>query len=579
MSGAVAQGMLELFRGRCVAGLGESALLDRFLHRGDGAAFEAIVQRHGPLVLAVCRRLLRDPHDVDDAFQATFLVLVRKAPTLRRRDALGAWLYGVAFKVASRARAQAATRPDGLPEGCDVPGAGPPAESLAERDESVEALLAEVAGLPEVYRAPVVLCYLEGLTHDEAAERLRWPVGTVRGRLARARNRLRDRLSRRGVGPVALGSGVPVLSLPSLPLPLAESAARAASAAAKAGSLAALTTSSASLARPAALAQGVIHAMSWNPWKAAILLVAAAGTAVGSGVALSAGEGRKLVPARPDAGVVQKDANPFEAITNKRAPRPYLPNLPADAFPAPKEVDAAASIREAQKAYDEELKELRKSRTSLRADVEILETQIEVIKKQLSEMETQRLRYREPGAPEGRENDPEIGRIRKEREQLEWHRDRLTLLLKDTIHTAEEARASSDEAERRYQALRERPRPAERVEVRIGDHVLVEVLEALPGRPISGERFVRADGKMSLGFYGELYVAGMTTDEIKERVVHLLRKFLDDEVLGLIVVDVKTGKPLTVSPKETTRVFVDITEDWRLRPATTTRRDARDESR
>ena len=108
--GAVARGLGRLFTSGGVSGLSEGQLLDRFVTRRDEAAFEALVVRHGPMVLGVCRQLLRDPNDVDDAFQATFLVLVRKAGTLRRQDLLGNWLYGVAYRVSHRARTTAARR-------------------------------------------------------------------------------------------------------------------------------------------------------------------------------------------------------------------------------------------------------------------------------------------------------------------------------------------------------------------------------------------------------------------------------------------------------------------------------------
>src|SRR4051794_12021714 len=100
--GAVLRQMRRLFDGSSVAGMTEGQLLERFVGRRDEAAFEALVARHGPMVLGVCRRVLSDPNDVEDAFQATFLVLVKKAGTLRRRDLLGNWLYGVAFRVAAR---------------------------------------------------------------------------------------------------------------------------------------------------------------------------------------------------------------------------------------------------------------------------------------------------------------------------------------------------------------------------------------------------------------------------------------------------------------------------------------------
>src|SRR4051794_38891206 len=108
--GAVLRQIRRLFDGGSVAGMTEGQLLERFVSRRDEAAFEALVARHGPMVLGVCRRVLSDPNDVEDAFQATFLVLVKKAGTLRRRDLLGNWLYGVAFRVATRSRADAARR-------------------------------------------------------------------------------------------------------------------------------------------------------------------------------------------------------------------------------------------------------------------------------------------------------------------------------------------------------------------------------------------------------------------------------------------------------------------------------------
>src|SRR5262249_27839110 len=161
------------------------------------------IARHGPMVLGVCRQLLRDPNDVDDAFQATFLVLVRKAGTLRRCDLLGNWLYGVAYRVATRARVLSARRTAKAPygqEGVDGLGAddgwrlsGQDAAAGPDR-EPRPWLHEEVGRLPEKYRVPVLLCYFEGLTHEEAAGRLGWPLGTVKGRLARARDLLRRRL-------------------------------------------------------------------------------------------------------------------------------------------------------------------------------------------------------------------------------------------------------------------------------------------------------------------------------------------------------------------------------------------------
>jgi RNA polymerase sigma factor (sigma-70 family) len=179
-------------------------LLARFVAQGDEAAFAALVQRHGPLVLGVCRRLLRDRHAADDAFQATFLLLARKADSLARPDLLANWLHGVACRTAARARVEAARR---RARESQVPVAQPdrPDEDLVWRD--LRAVLdEEVNRLPGRQRDAVLLCYLEGRTNAEAAALLGCPRGTVATLLARARLRLRRRLLSRGVAPAVLAS-------------------------------------------------------------------------------------------------------------------------------------------------------------------------------------------------------------------------------------------------------------------------------------------------------------------------------------------------------------------------------------
>jgi RNA polymerase sigma factor (sigma-70 family) len=179
----------------------DQQLLDRFVS-GPGAeaevAFEALLYRHGSMVLGICRQFLHGAHDADDAFQATFLVLVRRAPAIRLTGSrsLGNWLYGVAHRVAARARASAALRRTHESRSAEMQKRSrwnPVAWS-----DLAPLLLEEVNRLPANERAVVVLCYFEGLTHDEAAQQLGWPIGSVKGRLARARNRLRVRLERRG---------------------------------------------------------------------------------------------------------------------------------------------------------------------------------------------------------------------------------------------------------------------------------------------------------------------------------------------------------------------------------------------
>jgi len=198
--GNVVGDLTRLLRWGTATGDNDDRLLERFLADGDESAFAALVARHGPMVLGVCRRVLHDGHDVEDAFQATFLVLARNARTIRRSQRVGPWLHGVARRVAVRARENAARRLARERIGIDVEPAGDSSSSRdPERIELRAILDEELNGLPERLRAPLVLCYLEGLTHDQAASRLSQPVGTIRSRLSRGRERLRVRLTRRGV--------------------------------------------------------------------------------------------------------------------------------------------------------------------------------------------------------------------------------------------------------------------------------------------------------------------------------------------------------------------------------------------
>ena len=212
--GIVRRQLDRLFRDGTLSGVAESQLLDRYRTRRDETAFEALVDRHGPMVLGLCRRMLHDPRDIEDAFQATFLVLVKKAPAIRDGHLLANWLYGVAYKVASRAR-KTAFRRRARETSSDFTAL--PAPDHAFTSELTPILDEELARLPDKFRAPLILCYLNGKTHEEAAELLHCPVGTVRSRMARGRDLLRTRLTHRGISPTAaiIGTG-PTWSIPIL---------------------------------------------------------------------------------------------------------------------------------------------------------------------------------------------------------------------------------------------------------------------------------------------------------------------------------------------------------------------------
>src|SRR5262249_27779927 len=179
------------------AGEADAVLLDRWLTRRDESAFEILVWRHGGLVLGVCQRILRHSPDVEDAFQATFLIFVRKASTISKRASVGAWFYRVAYRAALEAKAQARRRQGSerimvdcvAPTGSDQPAVN---EIRGILDE-------EIDRLPQRYRRAVVLCYLEGKTADEAAQALDRPRSTVLTWLARARQKLQRRLAHRRV--------------------------------------------------------------------------------------------------------------------------------------------------------------------------------------------------------------------------------------------------------------------------------------------------------------------------------------------------------------------------------------------
>jgi RNA polymerase sigma factor (sigma-70 family) len=255
-------------------GLTDGQLLERFLAARDEAAFEALLRRHGPMVLGVCRRVLAGTdggYGAEDAFQATFLVLVHKAASVTARESVGSWLYGVAYRTARKARAAAIRRRAkekrmARPEAVDEHDAGRELRPLIDH---------ELSRLPEKYREPIILCDLEGQTREEAARRLGCPEGTVSGRLARARVMLARRLARRGL-PLAGGAVAHALAVNAasacVPVSLVSSTTKAASLVA-AGRAATGGVSAA----VAALTQGVLQTMCVSKIKLGLAVALAVG--------------------------------------------------------------------------------------------------------------------------------------------------------------------------------------------------------------------------------------------------------------------------------------------------------------
>jgi HlyD family secretion protein len=310
-SAALVHELKTLFNVGVVRDLTDGQLLERFAtDRGEAAelAFAVLLERHGPMVLRVCRSVLSDGLEVDDAFQATFLVLVRKARGLWVRDSLGPWLHQVAFRTASRARLAASRRRKHEEH---VAATRPEAQTVKNNDLD-GLLLAEIEKLPERFRAPVVLCDLEGCSHQQAARHLGWPVGTVKSRQARGREKLRDRLRRLGVVPnvALLGSGSRVTGVtPAIPPALVESTTRCV--------VQFVTCHSAIRASTLALVQEVLKSMSMTRWlKAASVLLVIGATVSGAGLFSHSRAPAAPPPARTDV----ESASTDEPITFRVKP-------------------------------------------------------------------------------------------------------------------------------------------------------------------------------------------------------------------------------------------------------------------
>jgi RNA polymerase sigma factor (sigma-70 family) len=293
-----------------VARAEDDQLLKRFVAQQDETALAALVQRYGALVYGLCRRILRDEHDAEDAFQASFLILVHKATTIKKNTSVGSWLCGVARRVALRAKGDLARRRARDRQARPRHSAEPPSEVM-ERDLH-ELLDEEVNRLPEKYRLPVLLCYLEGKTFEEAARQLHCPLGTVSTRLAWARERMRSRLSHLGLDPSATAFTT-LLSQhpgsPAVPPGLLDATIKAALL--MSGGRA---TTGAATASVAALVEGVLQAMFSKQvkWAAAVLLAvgalcSAAGVLACRGVTARLGEAINPAAAKTDSGITDAE--------------------------------------------------------------------------------------------------------------------------------------------------------------------------------------------------------------------------------------------------------------------------------
>ena len=338
---AICSSLDALLTAGTLGSLSDGELLDHFRRDAGSSgqeAFRMLVERHGAMVLRVCRGLLKDPHEAEDAFQATFLVLVRRAASIRRRETIGSWLYGVASRVARRARIRSDRRRKREVSVEVDPPSRP--ESVVEPSAEDRALHDEIRHLPESLRAPLILCCLEGYSYDLAARQLGLRESTLRGRLHRARKRLESRLRHRGLPTTALARTVSPASWPAAGVPpsLIESTARFA---VRWSSLSGLLVGADGVPGSIAiLARGVIHAMHFQTLKmvglATIFTLGAVGT---------------LVVAQPQTGAKPAGPTPGTSTPTGKGAAP----APQPSEKAPSPVDLEEKTRQILRKLDEKI--------------------------------------------------------------------------------------------------------------------------------------------------------------------------------------------------------------------------------
>ena len=332
-SAALLREIQSLFDVGTAAGLSDRQLLERFVGCRDSsaeAAFEVLILRHGPMVMRVCSNWLHDPNDAQDAFQATFLVLVRRISAVHHLESIGGWLYGVANRVAARARVEAARRnvAEGRAASRVVEALVPDSSAGTDQQEFGPIVHDEVRRLPEKYRAAVVLCYWEGLTQEQAAAQLAIPLGTVRSRLARARELLCRRLTRRGLAPMLGmiaagpdGTSASLSGLARIPAELTRSTIRAA---------AHLASGQATNQVASGVVVSLVQRVLWSMTMIKISIVAASVGVIGLaglGTGLAA---RQAVRSRSVRQESQVEARPAVKVEESARSQPQRPKNASD---------------------------------------------------------------------------------------------------------------------------------------------------------------------------------------------------------------------------------------------------------